>query len=145
MLCAPLTGKVRERLDLRDGKWWFRGFQTLRTLLLVIIGRYFSRADSLRQALGMLKRTVLHFGPAGPGLFTSFGLTGFDWLRLGIAGAVLLAVSVLQERGTPIRKTLERQRPAVQFGVLFIAVLLLVACVYLNTDYTAIMYVYENV
>ena len=25
------------------------------------------------------------------------------------------------------------------------AVLLLVACVYLNTDYTAIMYVYENV
>ena len=145
MLCAPLTGKVRERLDLRDGKWWFRGFQTLRTLLLVIIGRYFSRADSLRQALGMLKRTVLHFGPAGPGLFTSFGLTGFDWLRLGIAAAVLLAVSILQERGMPIRKTLEKQSPAVQFGVLFAAVLLLVACVYLNTDYTAIMYVYENV
>ena len=145
MLCGPLLSRANERLGLGEDKWWFRAFQTLRTLLLVIIGRYFSRADSLRQALGMLWRTVRHFGPAGGGIFTCFGLTGWDWLRLGIAAAVLLAVSILQERGMPIRKTLEKQSPAVQFGVLFAAVLLLVACVYLNTDYTAIMYVYENV
>ena len=145
MLCGPLLSRANERLGLGEDKWWFRAFQTLRTLLLVIIGRYFSRADSLRQALGMLWRTVRHFGPAGGGIFTCFGLTGWDWLRLGIAAAVLLAVSILQERGMPIRKTLEKQSPAVQFGVLFAAVLLLVAFVYLNTDYTAIMYVYENV
>lgn len=145
MLCAPLFARANERLGLSGEKGWFRGLQMLRTLLLVVIGRYFSRADSLRQALGMLWRTLRHFGPVEPGLLTCFGLTGWDWLRLGIAGAVLLAVSVLQERGTPIRKTLERQRVWVQFGVLFAAVLLLAACVYLNTDYTAIMYVYENV
>lgn len=145
MLCTPVLSGARKRLGLRNDSRWFRGFQTLRTFLLVVIGRYFSNADSLRQALGMLWRTVRHFGGVGPGTFTGFGLTGLDWLRLGIAGIVLLSVSALQERGVPIRKTLERKSWPVQFAVLFTEVLLLVVFVYLNSDYTAIMYVYENV
>ena len=57
----------------------------------------------------------------------------------------LLAVELLLEKGVPLRERLD-QRPAwVQFALLFGAVLLLTAFVYLNTDYTAIMYVYENV
>lgn len=143
MLCAPALAGAKKRLGLRDGSWWFRAFQTLRTLSLVIIGRYFSRANSLRQVLGMLWRTFRHFGWSG--FPAAFGITGFGWLRLGVAGMVLLTVSVLQERGIPVRKTLEKQCWPVQFAVLFAEVLLLVAFVYLNTNYTAIMYVYENV
>lgn len=145
MLCAPVFAAARERLGLRGDNRGFRAFQTLRTLLLVVIGRYFSRADSLRQALGMLRRTVLHFGIIGPETFSCFGLTGSGWLRLGAAGTVLLAVSVLQERGVPIRKTLEQKSWPVQFAVLFIELFLLIVFAYLNTDYTAIMYVYENI
>ena len=98
-------------------------------------------------ALRMLKRTVFHFGwgSLGAETFLSFGLTGTDWLRLGLAGGTLLAVELLLEKGVPLRERLD-QRPAwVQFALLFGAVLLLTAFVYLNTDYTAIMYVYENV
>ena len=54
-------------------------------------------------------------------------------------------MELLLEKGVPLRERLD-QRPAwVQFALLFGAVLLLTAFVYLNTDYTAIMYVYENV
>ncbi len=145
MICTPALAKTKERLGIRDDSRWFRAFQILRTLLLVIIGRYFSRANSLRQALKMLWRTVRHFGRFDPNTFISFGLTGFGWLRLGIAGIVLLFVSVLQERNISVRKSLERKPWWIQFAVLFVEVLLLVAFVYLNTDYTAIAYVYENV
>lgn len=147
MLCQPLFVRANERLGLSEEKRWFRAFQVLRTCLLVVIGRYFSRSSSLMQALRMLKRTLLHFGwsALGADTFTCFGLTGLHWLRLGLAAGVLLFVSVLQERGVPIRKTLEQKHWSLQFAVLFAAVLLLVAFVYLNTDYTAIMYVYENV
>ena len=62
-----------------------------------------------------------------------------------MAGAALLAVELALEKGVPLRERLDRRPWGVQFLVLFIAVLLLVAFVYLNTDYTAIMYVYENV
>ena len=54
----PLYQRTRDALHIREGAWWFRAFQTLRTLLLVIIGRYFSRADSLRQALDLLGRLL---------------------------------------------------------------------------------------
>ena len=79
----------------------FRVFQSLRTCGLVVVGRYFSRADSLMQALRMLKRTVFHFGwgSLGAETFLSFGLTGADWLRLGLAGGTLLAVELLLEKG----------------------------------------------
>ena len=64
------------------------------------------------------------------------GITGQDGSYLA---------ELLLEKGVPLRERLD-QRPAwVQFALLFGAVLLLTAFVYLNTDYTAIMYVYENV
>lgn len=145
MLCAPGLRKGRERLGISGEEGWFKAFQCLRTCLLVVIGRYFSRGNGLMSALRMLKHTLVRFGAPSLGVFTSFGLTGLDWLKLGAGGAVLLAVSVLQERGVPIRKTLEKKHWAVQFAVVFAGVLLLVAFVYLNSDYVNIQYVYENI
>lgn len=147
MIFGPAFVRVNEKLGLDEKNLPFRVFQSLRTCGLVVIGRYFSRADSLMQALRMLKRTVFHFGwgALGADTFLSFGLTGYDWLRLGVAGAALLAVELALEKGVPLRERLDRRPWGVQFLVLFVAVLLLVAFVYLNTDYTAIMYVYENV
>lgn len=145
MLCAPLLFKARERLGLQGEEGWFKAFQCLRTCLLVVIGRYFSRGNGLVSALRMLKHTVVRFGAPSLGMFTSFGLTGLDWLKLGVGGAVLLTVSILQERGVPIRRTLEKQRWPVQFAVMFVGALLLIAFVYLNSDYVGIQYVYENI
>ena len=145
MLCASGLGKAQERLHISGEEDWFKVFQRLRTCLLVVIGRYFSRGNGLYSALRMLKHTVVRFGAPSLSVFTSFGLTGLDWLKLGIGGAVLLTVSILQERGVPIRKTLEKKHWTVQFAVLFVGVLLLIAFVYLNSDYVNIQYVYENI
>lgn len=147
MLCEPMLQKLGQRWKLTEERRWFRAFQVLRTCLLVIIGRYFSRASALGQAFGMLGRTVTAFGWSSLGLntFTCFGLSGWDWLKLGLAAAVLLTVSLLQERGVQIRRSLAQKHWLVQFAVLFAAVLLLLVFVYLNTDYTAIAFVYENV
>lgn len=145
VLCAPLLNKTRERLRLSGEEGWFKAFQRLRTCLLVVIGRYFSRGNGLYSALRMLKHTAVRFGRPSLSVFTCFGLTGLDWLRLAVGGGVLLAVSILQERGVPIRKTLEKKHWAVQFAVAFAGVLLLIAFVYLNSDYVNIQYVYENI
>ena len=44
-----------------------------------------------------------------------------------------------------IRQSLAQKKPVVQFFVLLAAVLIVMAAVYLNGDYTAIAYVYESV
>ena len=145
MVTAPAAVRARERLNITDRTRWFHAFQVVRTFLLVVVGRYFSRAGRLTQALRMLKRTLLHFGwsSLSPGMLTSFGLTPFRWGVVLVSTAVLIAVSALQERGVPIRKTLEARHWAVQFAVLFTGVL--VVYVFLSGDYIPISYVYENI
>lgn len=145
MAAAPAAARARERLKITDKTRWFRAFQMLRTFLLVVVGRYFSRAGRLTQALGMLKRTVFDFGwsSPGPGMLLSFGLTPYRWGVVLVSTAVLIAVSALQERGVPIRKTLETRHWAVQFAALFAGVL--VVYVFLSGDYVPIGYVYENI
>lgn len=145
MLAAPAAAKARERLNITDKTRWFHAFQVARTFMLVVVGRYFSRADRLSQALRMLKRTVFSFGWSSldPGMLTSFGLTPLRWGVVLASAAALAAVSVLQERGIPIRKALETRHWAIQFAVLFIGVL--VVYVFLSGDYIPIGYVYENI
>lgn len=145
MVAAPAAVKARERLKITDKTRWFHAFQVVRTFMLVVVGRYFSRANQLLQALRMLKRTVFHFGwsSLSPGMLTGFGLTWLDWGLLLVSTAVLIAVSALQERGIPIRKTLETRHWAIQFAVLFIGVL--VVYVFLSGSYVPIGYVYENI
>ena len=145
ILTAPAAVKVRERLKITDRTRWFHVFQVVRTFLLVVVGRYFSRAGQLLQALRMLKRTVFNFGlgSLSPGMLTSFGLDPLHWGVVLISAAVLIAVSAFQERGVPIRKTLETRHWAIQFAVLFVGVL--VVYVFLSGSYTPIGYVYENI
>lgn len=147
MALAPWCEAWNKRLHIRDDSRTIRVLRTARTFLLVVIGRYFSRANSLMDALRMLKRTLFHFTWNGLSAqtFFSFGLTKGSYLTLVIALCVLVYVSLRQERGADIRQSLAEKHWSVQFAVTFAAVFLLVAFVYLNTDYTAIAYVYENV
>ena len=65
-----------------------------------------------------------------------------------VAASLLMrpfCASLQQERGVRVRTALAAKRPVVQFLVLVAALFLLLATVYLNTGYTAIAYVYENV
>ena len=145
MITAPAAARARERLSITDKTRWFHAFQVVRTFMLVVVGRYFSRAGRLTQALRMLKRTVFSFGwsSLSPGMFTSFGLTPIHWGVVLISTAVLIAVSALQERGVPIRKTLETRHWAIQFAVLFAGVLVVYA--FLSGSYVPAGYVYENI
>lgn len=141
MLCAPLFARSSQK----NGRL-ARFLRIARTTLLVIIGRYFSRAASLSAALGMLRHSATTFlWNLNLRSFLSFGLGPQDYLTLALAGFVLLFVSYQQEHGVKIRATLAQKKTVVQFAVLFVAILILLVRVWLNGDYTAIAYVYENI
>lgn len=140
MLCAPLFEKWKHNGRL------MHVFRILRTCFLVTIGRFFSRADSLASAWGMLRHSFTHcLWNLSPGAFLSFGLDLRGYLTVFLAGLILFFVSYRQEKGVHIRQSLAQKKPVVQFFVLLAAVLIVMAAVYLNGDYTAIAYVYESV
>ncbi|MBQ8510329.1 MAG: MBOAT family protein [Clostridia bacterium] len=137
MLCAPMFDRLNKKLHL--GGTPLNVIRIVRTCLIVIIGRYFSNSDTLSAAFGMLARTfTLADGAMIP-------LTADVLVKAGIGCVLLLIVSLLCERGIDLRAKVNSSPTAVQFALLFASVALLVVFVYLNGDYTAIAYVYENV
>ena len=91
-------------------------FRILRTCFLVTIGRFFSRAESLSAAWGMLRHCATHLLQALPrGVWTSFGLSAGGYVTVLLAGLVLFCVSLQQERGVRVRTALAAKRPVVQF------------------------------
>ena len=74
----------------------------LRTFLLVCIGDLFFRAASVGDAFAMLGRAVSVWNPSVLWNGALFGL-GLDWIEVMIAGLsllLLLAVSLLQQKGS---------------------------------------------
>ena len=66
-------------------------FQTLRTVLIITIGRYFSRAADLEQATAMMKATLAQFNP-----WVFFDGTFYTFLHL-----IILNTDLHEKRGLP--------------------------------------------
>ena len=120
----------KSALHINDKSAAWRVFMTLRTILLVFIGRYFTRSPRLSCVLRFLKTTVLHPQPSQllDGTLLSFGLAKTDFLVIALGLAVLLTLECLQERGVQIRAALEKRPGFVQWlavTALLLAVLLL--------------------
>lgn len=144
---APIRKRLHLRPDTDRRKTSAIVWGIIRTNLLVIIGRYFSNASSLRAALGMLKRTVLHpgFSRVTAAQLSSLGFTLPLLLKVVPMLCVIFAVSLAAERKTDVAQWICERKWYVQFLILFAALLSVVLFVYGSADYTPIAYVYENI
>ena len=100
----------KKKLHIDDKSTGWHIFQIIRTFLLVNISWYFDRADTIPQALTMMKNSITHFEPAQI-LNIQFGQMNLKYTPVFIAVllvccAICFVVSFLQERGTKIRQSL---------------------------------------
>ena len=96
-------------------------FQIIRTFLLVNISWYFDRADTIPQALTMMKNSVTYFEPAQI-LNIQFGQMNLKYTPVFIAVllvccAICFVVSFLQERGTKIRQSLSTKIWVIRWAI----------------------------
>ena len=108
-LLEPLYKRTNERLGEKVvSSRAFYCWRVLRTFIIVNIGWYFDRALRGADAFAMLGKTF--FAPAfaqlSDGTLLTLGLAASDFTILAIATVLLIAVSVLQERGMQIRSRL---------------------------------------
>lgn len=136
------TWKQRFRISNTSKSWHM--FALLRTFFLMTVGRYFSRALTLTAGLAMLKATFTT--PIVGQLFdgTLSKLVGEDFIVVLMALAVLLVVSILQERGVSIRHSLDQQKGFIQFAVLFGLLLCLVLFGLYREGYIATEFIYAQ-
>ena len=121
--------KMKNRLGITGKEGWYHGFQMLRTMVLVFIGRYVSRAPRLLTAFSMLWTTVSRpqLSQLRDGILLKLGLGGRELAVVAVGVLVLLAVEGAQEKGVAIRKAMERQNLLIQWlGILVPLLVLLV-------------------
>lgn len=99
---ADYYRKAREILHIREGNPAWEGFRIIRTFALVAFFRFFSVADSVSIAFGMIRRIFTNFdmmkvvsNPSN--LFP--GLEKVQIVILGICTIVLIIVDVFREHG----------------------------------------------
>lgn len=108
-LLEPLYKRTNERLGERVvSSRAFYVWRVLRTFIIVNIGWYFDRALRGADAFAMLGKTFFApvFAQLSDGTLLTLGLAASDFTILFWATLILIAVSVLQERGMQIRSSI---------------------------------------
>ena len=146
LLMAPAFEKLRTRLKIGPKTRWFSAFSMGRTMLIVFIGRYITRAPYLKMALIMLKRTVadFHISALFSGVIQSLGMTGLDLIVVA-AGVILInAVELIEERGTDVRLALSKKSGFTQWVCMALPLAIIVIAALLSGDYTASSFIYAQ-
>lgn len=143
LLLEPNFIAVKKKLSIDNNSFWYKAFCILRTTLIVIMGRYITRASDVGAAVDMLSRT-----------FTDFSLAGFSVMNLGLTlsdyvvvlgGALLIFVLELgDELGTRVTEKIESKGIIPTFLMVFAAVLVLVVFGIFRGDYIASEFIYKQ-
>ena len=136
----------RKKLGIREKSPWWRGFQMLRTSLLVFFGRYLTRAPRLLSAFWMLAQLVRRPGLSDlwNGTLLNFGLKLSDILIVLAGQAAVLAVEAVQERGVRVRQRLEERNWLVQWMAILVPLAVILFFGILRGSYIPSAFIYQQ-
>ncbi len=120
----PLRSRIHRALHLREDGKLLALWQTLITFGLMTVAWVFFRADSLAQALFILRRIVTAAGACFPLSLSALHKTPAECLALAVSLAVL-ALCELLSRGRRLAAALDR-RTALRWGIWTVLVLCMV-------------------
>ncbi len=139
--------KAKKLVRIDDNTVTWRLFQMVRTFVICSFGRFFSRALSLKAALGMFLNTFRDLGNFSflfDDTLVSLGLTGKDWLVLFISLLVVLFVGYLHEKGVHIRESISRQHLIFRWMIYLLAIAALMVFGKYGPGYNAANFIYER-
>ena len=147
ILLAETYDKTRAVLRIDDNAFGWRLFQMLRTFVIVSLGRFFPRAESLTVALRMFQNMTVDFFDLSfivDGRLQDLGLDTANWILLAVAVVVLLVVDQMHERGVEIRKSIARQHVIFRWIVYYAAIMLVLIFGIYGPGYDSASFIYEQ-
>jgi alginate O-acetyltransferase complex protein AlgI len=146
MLVGPGIGHMTGKLRIRESNPAWKGFQILVTLVIIVMGRFFSRAPTLSIAMEMFGNVFDTFNPQTlvDGSLLKLGLNLPGVIVLLISTLILITVDVVQERGLKIRECITRLPVVVRWGVYLIGVLSILVFGIYGIEYDAARFIYRG-
>lgn len=144
-VCKPWLTKFMERLSVNMETFSFRLMLQIKTFVLVAVAWVFFRADSVKQALIMLKSVVTGWNPyvLFDESFYLLGLNGKEFRMLLFSIGILWLVSFMQER-MKLREVFHRQNLLFRWGILLLAIFAVLIFGVYGPGYDAAQFIYGN-
>ena len=145
ILLEPYLIKLVKLLRINTEAFSWRLFQILRTFILIVIGRYFSRGVSFTAAIYMMQASLV-FNPRifFDGAIFEVGLTLGDFMVLAAALAVWLTISIMQECGMNVREKLSEQNLVFRWSIYIIALVTVLIFGVYGSGYDASSFIYRT-
>lgn len=146
LLLEPFFIKFKQKLRISDKNKLFYIFQVLRTSIIVLIGRYITRAPRLLAVFDMFKITIRNFNISNifNGTLLNFGITLTDYIVVIVGVAVLLIVEAIDEYGVGTRKLIDKQKIVIQWIILMISILTITIFGICRGNYIASEFIYKQ-
>lgn len=143
MYLEPLFARAFNAAHINRNSKPLNALRILRTLILVVCGMTLFRAETVGIWLGMIKRVFTGFGG---GMFLNdallCGMDKQDFLIVILGAAVMLVISILQEKGINVRDTLAKQVLPVRWTVYICLVLSVIIFGAYGIGYDAVDFIY---
>lgn len=142
----PPFNKLDEKMHIKKDSRWFKAFQNIRTLILIVIGEMFFYEESLANGLYVFKKMFTDFSTE-PGLMCIVKAVWsdvYDLAIVGIALVVILIVSAIKERGIDIRESLSQKNIVIRWAVYYALILSIIIFGAYGTGYIMIDPMYAN-
>jgi D-alanyl-lipoteichoic acid acyltransferase DltB (MBOAT superfamily) len=146
LLLEPIFINLKDKLKFSNENKLFHLFQIIRTNILVLIGRYITRAPRFLSAVEMLRITVTNFMmfKLFDGSILSLGLKKIDYIIIVISLIVLIIVEIIEERGYDAKKLLDKKPFVVQWVVMMISIIFLLVFGVYRGNYIASEFIYKQ-
>ncbi len=145
-LFEKLYMDTREKLKIDDKSLWYSAFQIFRTTMIVLVGRFFSRAATATDAVKMIKAM---FSTFNVWVFTddsllNLGLDQKNWNLLIIMIVFLLVVDHFNEKGVKIRERIAGMVFPARWIVYYTAIFAVLIFGIYGAGYNAASFIYQN-
>lgn len=133
-LMMPVYKKLLEKFHINpNNKVWVL-WQIIRTFILVNIGWYFDMANSVSQALSMIKWSIIGFRFSQFNIhdLLSMGIGARDYIIIIIGCIVVFIVSVLKEKGVNIRESIACKPLVVRWGIYYAMIVVILIFGYIG-------------
>ena len=127
-MLEPPVQALNKKLHINP-KWFvYRLLQILRTCVLVVIGELFFRARGLRAGMDLFKRIISNFSfsTIDDKLLKKLSADKYDFIIVGVTLLIILAVSILNEKGICIRESLAKRNIVLRWTLLYALLLYII-------------------
>ena len=149
ILLAPVYKNIRSVLHIGNGNIPYRIFMSVRTFIILVFGRYFTRAGSLALAFEMFRRTFISASAWRPSLLFDGTLLGYgleikNLILALICMALMVAVDVIHYRNIRFRDHLMTKPFPVRLAVYYALIFGIIIFGIYGEEYSASAFIYAQ-